>query len=78
MLTFKNYCQSFQGSEQRQQGHSEYNAAKANNYLGGAQDHVTGRVSAAVDHLVGDKEGEARAQERELRGENQMEFNKLG
>ncbi|KAI9286263.1 hypothetical protein BC943DRAFT_321583 [Umbelopsis sp. AD052] len=63
------------GAQQRQKGHTEYEAAKAGEYLEGAGDAVRGKVEGTVGKLVGDEEAQAHAQQLHLNGKQAMQLN---
>lgn len=63
------------GAEQREAGHTEYEAAKAGEYLEGAGDAVRGKVEGAVGKVVGDEQAQARAQQIEQQGKHAMDLN---
>ncbi|KAH8556848.1 hypothetical protein BGW37DRAFT_474446 [Umbelopsis sp. PMI_123] len=63
------------GAEQRQAGHTEYEAAKAGDYLEGAGNVIRGKVEGTVGKIVGDEDAQARAQNMELDGKKAMQLN---
>lgn len=63
------------GAEQRQAGQTEYEAAKAGEYLQGVGNTVRGKVEGAVSKAVGDQNAQLHAQQLEQKGKKAMELN---
>ena len=63
------------GAQQRQKGHTEYEAAKAGEYLEGAGDALRGKVEGTVGKLVGDEDAQAHAEQLHLSGKQAMQLN---
>jgi uncharacterized protein YjbJ (UPF0337 family) len=63
------------GAEQREAGHTEYQAAKAGEYLEGVGNTVRGKVEGAVGKAVGDQEAQVRAQLMQQEGKKAMDLN---